>query len=47
MLDQVVNRFPDRAAEALLLKAEALDDLGSPETAQATRETILTNYPDS
>jgi soluble lytic murein transglycosylase len=47
VLDQVVNRFPDRAAEALLLKAEALDDLGSPETAQATRETILTNYPDS
>ena len=31
----------------MLLKAEALDDLGSPETAQATRETILTNYPDS
>jgi soluble lytic murein transglycosylase len=47
VLDQVVNRFPDRAAEALLLKAEALEDLGSPETAQATRETILANYADS
>jgi len=47
VLDQVVNRFPDRAAEALLLKADALDDLGSPETAQATRNTILTNYGDS
>lgn len=47
VLDQVVNRFPDRAAEALLLKAEALDDLGSPDTAQATRETILTDHGDS
>ena len=47
VLDQVVNRFPDRAAEALLLKAEALDDLGSPESAQATRNAILESYGDS
>jgi soluble lytic murein transglycosylase len=47
VLDQVIHRFPDRAAEAMLLKAEALDDLGSPETAQATREAILTDYADS
>lgn len=47
VLDQVINRFPDRAAEAMLLKAEAFENLGSPETAQATRDAILANYSDS
>lgn len=44
VLDQVITRFPDRAAEAMLLKADALEDLSSPEAAQATRDAILTNH---
>jgi soluble lytic murein transglycosylase len=47
VLDQVVDRFPDRAAEALQLKAEILDDLDSPDSAQGTRELILSDYGDS
>lgn len=47
VLEQVVNRFPDRAAEALLMRAEIFDRLNSPEAAQATRATILQDYGDS
>jgi soluble lytic murein transglycosylase len=47
VLDQVVNRFPDRAAEALLDRAKILDELNSAESAQATRELILKEYKDS
>ena len=47
VLDQVVNRFPDRAGEAMLMKAELLDKLNSTDSAQATRETILKTYGDS
>ncbi|MGB3137011.1 MAG: transglycosylase SLT domain-containing protein [Nodosilinea sp.] len=47
VLDQVVNRFPDRAAEALLERAEVLDQLNSADSAQATRELILKEYRDS
>jgi soluble lytic murein transglycosylase len=47
VLDQVVDRFPDRAAEALQLKADILDDLDSPDSAQAIREQILQDYTDS
>ncbi len=47
VLDQVITRFPDRASEAMLLKAETFEDLGSPETAQATRDAILTDYSDA
>ncbi len=47
VLDQVINRFPDRAAEAMQLKAETLDDLGSPKTAQAVRDAMLTHHGDS
>lgn len=44
VLDQVANRFPDRAAEALLMRADILDKLNSPDSAQATRETVLKDY---
>lgn len=47
VLDQVVNRFPDRAAEALLQRADVLDKLNSTDSAQATRELILKDYRDS
>ncbi len=47
VLDQVVNRFPDRAAEALLERAKRLDNLNSAESAQGTRELILKDYRDS
>ncbi len=44
VLDQVANRFPDRAAEALLERATRLDKLGSSQSAQATRELILKEH---
>lgn len=47
VLDQVVNRFPERAAEALLRRATILDNLDSPASAQATRQLILRDYSDS
>jgi soluble lytic murein transglycosylase len=47
VLDQVVNRFPDRAGEALLERAKILDKLNSAQSAQATRELILQQYGDS
>ncbi|TVQ08480.1 MAG: lytic transglycosylase domain-containing protein [Leptolyngbya sp. DLM2.Bin27] len=47
VLDQVVSRFPDRAAEALALRADKLDQLNSAASAQATRELILNDYKDS
>jgi soluble lytic murein transglycosylase len=47
VLDQVVNRFPNRAAEALVERATLLDKLNSAPSAQATRELILKEYRDS
>ncbi|WOD38775.1 transglycosylase SLT domain-containing protein [Nodosilinea sp. E11] len=47
VLDQVVSRFPDRAAEALLEKAKILDKLNSAASAQGNRELILREYGDS
>ncbi|MEB3251926.1 MAG: transglycosylase SLT domain-containing protein [Cyanobacteriota bacterium] len=47
VLDQVIQRFPDRAAEAMLQRAEALDRLDSADSAAATRKTLLKRYPDS
>lgn len=47
VLDQVVNRFPDRAPEAILLQAKELDQLNSPESAQAKRQMVLDQYPTS
>ncbi|MEM0978929.1 MAG: transglycosylase SLT domain-containing protein [Cyanobacteria bacterium P01_H01_bin.58] len=47
LLDQVTQRFPEQAAEALLLKAETLDALNSAQTATQLRETILTQHSTS
>lgn len=47
VLDQVINRFPDRAAEALEKKAEVLLALNDFEGAQAAREILLNQYRDS
>ena len=46
-LDLVIARFPDRAAEALMKRAEALDELKSPESAKQARLSILSQYPAS
>ncbi|MBE7382729.1 MAG: transglycosylase SLT domain-containing protein [Leptolyngbya sp. SIO1E4] len=44
VLDQVIQRFPDHAGEALLEKAKLLDALNSPDTAAKAREILLTEY---
>ena len=46
-LDQVINQFPDRAAVALLAKAETLDRLKSHKAADLARELLLTKYANS
>ncbi len=43
-LDGIVARFPDRAAEALLLKAEILEGAGNSKGAMQTRQQILDQY---
>lgn len=45
--DRVVQTFPDRAAEALLLRAEILGSLDSPESAQQARQSILRQHGNS
>ena len=47
VLEQVVNRFPDRAAEALAKQAQRLEAANSPESAQAIRQLILERYKSS
>jgi len=43
-LDQVISKFPDEAAEALLAKAEIMDALGSDTSAAQARKSVLTQY---
>ncbi|HBB34160.1 MAG TPA: tail length tape measure protein [Cyanobacteria bacterium UBA8803] len=43
-LDQVIDQYPDRAAEALLAKAETLDRLKSEQAAAKARELLLSQY---
>ncbi|MGF1536829.1 MAG: transglycosylase SLT domain-containing protein [Elainellaceae cyanobacterium] len=45
--DRVVEAFPEWAAEALLLRAEILERLDSPQSASQVRQTILQQYGDS
>ncbi|MBD2462816.1 transglycosylase SLT domain-containing protein [Oscillatoria sp. FACHB-1407] len=45
--DQIISRFPDRAPEALLERAKALDALGSAESASQARQSLLTQYSSS
>ncbi len=45
--DRIIQAFPDRAAEALQVRAEVLGSLDSPESARQARESILKQYGDS
>jgi len=47
LLDQVVERFPQRAAEALKEQADLMESRDSPDTAKQLRETILSDYSNS
>jgi len=46
-LDQVIERFPDEAAAALVAKADILEVMQSPESAKQARASILTQYSGS
>lgn len=46
-LDQVIKTFPDRAGEALLKKANILEQLKSPTSAKNARTSVLSQYSDS
>lgn len=46
-LDQVIERFPERGAEALTEKAELFEEMKSPESAKQARASILSQYSDS
>ena len=46
-LDQVINKFPDQAPEALLVQAEALDHLNNSQAAAQARELLLNKYGNS
>ena len=46
-LDQVIERFPEEAAEALVAKADILEDMNSLESAKQARASILTQYSGS
>ncbi|MEM9945984.1 MAG: transglycosylase SLT domain-containing protein [Cyanobacteria bacterium P01_D01_bin.36] len=46
-LDSIIDRFPDRAADALVKRAAILDELKSPDSAKQARASILSQYPAS
>ena len=46
-LDRIVNRFPKQAGEALVAKANLLDNLNSKQSAAKTRQLLLDKYGDS
>ena len=46
-LDQVIQTFPDRAGEALLQKANVLEQLQSPTSAKNARTSVLSQHGDS
>ncbi|MEQ9369967.1 MAG: transglycosylase SLT domain-containing protein [Coleofasciculus chthonoplastes F3-SA18-01] len=46
-LDKVVERFPERAGEALLVKAETLERLGSYQAAEEARKQLIDEYGES
>ncbi|MGI0486005.1 transglycosylase SLT domain-containing protein [Pantanalinema rosaneae CENA516] len=46
-LDQMINRFPDRAGEALLEKSKLLDQLNSRESAAQIRQLLLSQHGNS
>ncbi|MEB3359695.1 MAG: transglycosylase SLT domain-containing protein [Synechococcales bacterium] len=46
-LDQVIERFPDRAGEALLARADVLEAMQSSTSAEQARTSVLSQYSDS
>ncbi|MEO1385753.1 MAG: transglycosylase SLT domain-containing protein [Cyanobacteria bacterium J06634_6] len=46
-LDSIIARFPDRAAEALVKRAEILNELKSPDSAKQAKASILSQYSGS
>ncbi|MBD2306940.1 transglycosylase SLT domain-containing protein [Chroococcidiopsis sp. FACHB-1243] len=46
-LDRIVNRFPKQAGEALVAKANLLDNLNSKQSAAKVRQFLLDKYGDS
>jgi soluble lytic murein transglycosylase len=46
-LDQVISRYPDRAAQALLEKSRLLDKLNNKTAAAQARQTLLSRYSQS
>ena len=46
-LDQIIQRFPDRAAEALLAKAKLLEGQNSQKTAAQVRQQLMQKYADA
>jgi soluble lytic murein transglycosylase len=46
-LDRVISKFPPEAPEALMAKADLLDKLKNSKSAAQTRQTLLTQYPNS
>ena len=46
-LDQVVARFPDRAADALVARADLLESLKSADSAKQVKASVLSEYSDS
>ncbi len=47
VLDQVITRFPNQAAEALVKRADSLEALESADSAQQARASVLSQYSDS
>ena len=46
-LDRAMQQFPDRAAEAMSLKADILQGLGSPDTALQLQQAVLKQHSSS
>lgn len=46
-LNQVINKFPEEAPQALVQKASILANLGRYAQAKQTRETLISKYPNS
>ena len=47
LLDQVIKQFPDRAGDALLMRAKLLDELNSSTSATQARQSVLNQYSPS
>ncbi|HEY9669760.1 MAG TPA: transglycosylase SLT domain-containing protein, partial [Coleofasciculaceae cyanobacterium] len=46
-LDQVIHKFPDKAGEALLVRADILDSIANTQAADQARQLLLTKYGNS